>query len=313
MPQIGSVRVLDISFATVDVFTDRQFGGNPLAVVLNADGLATHEMQLIAAEFNLAEATFVLPPRNPLHTAEIRIFTPKAELPFAGHPNVGTAFVLAQAGKVYGNPLQGNRLVFEEQAGLVNVDLIRNGGQVIGARISAPKTLDIASPISVNLVAEACSLQVDDVDCQLHAPLLASTGAAFVLAALRSRAALARATPHPEVFQRSLASERATGIFLYAPGSEKGIDFQARMFAPLHGIPEDPATGSANLTLVALHAHLHPDASVILSKSVGQGYDMGRRSLLKVTAEKRDGIIVGNAVEGQCVPVMKGVIALADT
>src|SRR5213078_1154317 len=112
---------MKLQFATVDVFTDRQFGGNPLAVVTNARGLSSEKMQAIAAEFNLAETTFVLPPKDPAHTAEVRIFTPKAEMPFAGHPNVGTAFVLAAAGQSYGQEISGDRLIFEEIAGLVHI------------------------------------------------------------------------------------------------------------------------------------------------------------------------------------------------
>src|SRR5258708_33397944 len=108
---------MQLDFVTIDVFTDRQFSGNPLAVITNAQGLGTGRMQAIAAEFNLAETTFVLPPRDPGHTAEVRIFTPKAELPFAGHPNVGTAFALARAGESYGRKIVGDRLVFEEKSG----------------------------------------------------------------------------------------------------------------------------------------------------------------------------------------------------
>src|SRR5881394_1841329 len=115
-------------FVTVDVFTDRKFGGNPLAVFPDAQGLSTEQMQAIAAEFNLAETTFVLPPKDAKHTAQVRIFTPKAEMPFAGHPNVGTAFVLARAGKSYGRTITGDRLVFEETAGLVPLELTRDQG-----------------------------------------------------------------------------------------------------------------------------------------------------------------------------------------
>ncbi len=116
---------MKLNFVTVDVFTDRQFGGNPLAVITDAQGLSNDRMQAIAAEFNLAETTFVLPPKDQAHTAEVRIFTPKAEMPFAGHPNVGTAFVLARAGTSYGRPVGGDRLVFEEKAGLVAMDIVR--------------------------------------------------------------------------------------------------------------------------------------------------------------------------------------------
>ena len=129
------------AFQTVDVFTDRKFGGNPLAVLTDARGLSTGQMQAIAAEFNYAETTFVLPPRDPAHTAEVRIFTPKAELPFAGHPNVGTAYVLARAGQVLGRMIASDKLVFEEKAGLVAMDLTRRGGDLwltsFGAGFSA--------------------------------------------------------------------------------------------------------------------------------------------------------------------------------
>ena len=109
---------MQLNFVTVDVFTGTQFAGNPLAVVLNAEGLSTGQMQAIAAEFNLAETTFVLPPKDVAHTAEVRIFTPRYEMPFAGHPNVGTAFVLARAGICHGRAVEGDSVIFEEKAGL---------------------------------------------------------------------------------------------------------------------------------------------------------------------------------------------------
>ena len=123
-------------YITVDVFTDRAFGGNPLAVVLDAGGLSTAQMQAIASEFNYSETTFVLPPRDPAHDAQVRIFTVNREIPFAGHPNVGTAFVLAtQAAK------PPARLLFEEQAGLVAVEILQEQGRVVGAELTAPQPL----------------------------------------------------------------------------------------------------------------------------------------------------------------------------
>src|SRR5712664_115659 len=126
-----------LQFQTVDVFTADRFSGNPLAVVLNAEGLSTGQMQSIAAEFNLAETTFVLPPKDSAHTAEVRIFTPRAEMPFAGHPNVGTAFVLARAGISYGRPIGGDSVIFEEKAGLVPIEVLRDGATVVGARLAS--------------------------------------------------------------------------------------------------------------------------------------------------------------------------------
>src|ERR1700734_3273930 len=136
---------MQLQFTTVDVFTAEQFSGNPLAVVLNAQGLSTAQMQAIAAEFNLSETTFVLPPTDSAHTAEVRIFTPRYEMPFAGHPNVGTAFALARAGKSYGRAIDGERVVFEEKAGLVPITILRHGPTVTGARLASPQCLAIGA------------------------------------------------------------------------------------------------------------------------------------------------------------------------
>lgn len=137
-----------LPFQTVDVFTGTQFVGNPLAVVLNAEGLSTGQMQAIAAEFNLAETTFVLPPRDPAHTAEVRIFTPRSEMPFAGHPNVGTAFVLARAGSSYGRPVGGDRVIFEEKAGLVPIEILREGTIVVGSKLASPQPLSVGAEVA---------------------------------------------------------------------------------------------------------------------------------------------------------------------
>src|SRR6478609_7692712 len=154
---------MQLNFVTVDVFTDQRFGGNPLAVVPDARGLAAQQMQTIAAEFNLAETTFVLPPKDPAHTAEVRIFTPRHEMPFAGHPNVGTAYALAREGKSYGRPVGGDNLVFEEKAGLVPIKLMKEGAAVSGARLASPQLLSVTDEVPLDLVARACSLSVDDI------------------------------------------------------------------------------------------------------------------------------------------------------
>jgi trans-2,3-dihydro-3-hydroxyanthranilate isomerase len=155
-----------IGFFTVDVFTDRPFGGNPLAVVPDARGVTAAQMQAIAAEFNLSETTFVLPPEDPAHTAQVRIFTPRAELPFAGHPNVGTAFVLAAVADAAGavRPADGDTMLFEEKAGLVAVTLLRDGATVSGARLAAPQALVRGEEIDSETVAAACSLAPGDID-----------------------------------------------------------------------------------------------------------------------------------------------------
>lgn len=300
-----------LNFVTVDVFTSTQFAGNPLGVVLNAEGLSSAQMQSIAAEFNLAETTFVLPPKEPAHTAEVRIFTPRHEMPFAGHPNVGTAFALAREGNSYGRPVNADKLIFEEKAGLVPITLLKDGATVSGARLASPQALSVTGEIPVDLVARACSLSPDDVLTTHHRPCIASCGAPFIIAELRSRDALARASGRTEVFVQETSKYPATSILIYTRVDEGDIDVRARMFAPHRGIPEDPATGSANVALVGLLAKLHPEQNLHLSKSIAQGVEMGRPSLLMAEADKKDGTVTATYIGGRCVPVMSGTIDLA--
>ena len=299
-----------LQFETVDVFTADRFSGNPLAVVLNAEGLSTEQMQSIAAEFNLAETTFVLPPRDGAHTAEVRIFTPRAEMPFAGHPNIGTAFVLARAGTSYGRAIPQDRVIFEEKAGLVPIALLNDGATVVGARLASPQALSVDSEIPVELIASACGVALDDIETRHHRPCIASCGAAFILAELKTRDALAAASPRTDIFRQQVAQHPATSILVYAQVDEDSIDIRARMFAPQHGIPEDPATGSANVALIGLLAKLRPELDLQLSKRIAQGVEMGRPSLLQAQAEKRGGVVTATFIGGRCVPVMSGTIDL---
>ena len=268
-------------------------------------------MQAIAAEFNLAETTFVLPPQAPEHTAQVRIFTPRAEMPFAGHPNVGTAFVLARLGQCHGRPIVGETLVFEEIAGLVRMELLKQGSAIVGARLAAPQPLVVGDPLSSEAVAEACSLNLADIETRHHQPCMASCGASFVMAELKSREALAAAQPRAEIFARHLPRDRVNGLHLYVRTGRDGVDIQARMFAPAHGIAEDPATGSANVALIGLLAALAPEPDLRLAKKIAQGVDMGRPSLLEASAEKRHGKVTATSIGGTCVAVMQGVLDLA--
>ena len=297
------------NFITVDVFTDKKFGGNPCAVVLDARALTAEQMQSIAAEFNLAETTFVLPPKEPSHTAQVRIFTPRLEMPFAGHPNIGTAFVLAGLGSVFGRTI-GDTLEFEEMAGLVRLELTRRGPSVIGARLAAPQSLSRGDDINVNVIAKACSINGADIETGNHKPCIASCGARFVFAEVKSRAALSAASPRAEIFSERLPADRATGIHLYTRETGGDVDIQSRMFAPLYGVPEDPATGSANVALTGLLASLRPAPDLTLKLRIAQGVDMGRPSLLEAMAEKRQGKVTGTWIGGQCVPMMRGVLEL---
>lgn len=291
-------------FVTVDVFTERPFGGNPLAVVLDAEGLTAAQMQAVAREFNYSETTFVLPPRSPDHDAWVRIFTPGSELPFAGHPNVGTAFVLGRLDSAGA----GERLVFEEAAGLMPVDLLREGGTVVGAELTAPERLQRRDAMAAADIAACFSLAVDDVATMAHGPVTASVGLAFVIVALSSRGALARMQTDRAAFRRHLPCSGANAVFAYV---RDGNDVQARMFAPLSGIDEDPATGSATCALVALLADLAPEPVLDLRLRVEQGVDMGRPSLLLARARKEAGQVVEVKVGGRCVPMLEGTFHLA--
>lgn len=299
-----------LQFQTVDVFTADQFSGNPLAVVLNAEGLSTEQMQAIAAEFNLAETTFVLPPKDAAHTAEVRIFTPRAEMPFAGHPNIGTAYVLARAGAIYGRTIAGDHVTFEEKAGLVPITLLKDGTTISGARLASPQLLTVGDEVPIEAVASACGISVDDIETKDHHPCIASCGVGFILAEVKSRTGLASAMPRIDVFRRDIVNRGTTGILIYTQVDDHDINIRARMFAPLKGIPEDPATGSANVALIGLLAKLRPEPDLQLSKTIAQGVEMGRPSLLHAQAEKSGGAVTATTIGGRCVPVMSGTIDL---
>src|SRR3954451_25207017 len=185
-------------YVTVDVFTDRPFGGNPLAVVLDAGGLSTAQMQAIATEFNYSETTFVLPPADPAHDAQVRIFTVNREIPFAGHPNVGTAFVLATRA-----PKLPARLLFEEGAGLVPVEIVTEQGRVVSTEFTAPQPLKRMSHVSAEQAAACLSLPAADVKTDRHAPQIISVGLQFLAVEIASRAALRRARPDPAAFAKT--------------------------------------------------------------------------------------------------------------
>lgn len=285
-------------FVTVDVFTDRRFGGNPLAVFPDARGLADAEMQALAAEFNLSETTFVLPPVDPANTARVRIFNRVAEMPFAGHPNVGTGWVLAQQGRDRAGVLR-----FEEIAGLVEVRADRDG-----ATIAAPQPLHLGAALAVDAVAACVGLEPADVVVAAHRPVLASVGNSFVIAEVAADA-LARAVPDVGQFRRVAGGYGAAGegrlpLYLYA--REAPGRLRARMFAPLAGNMEDAATGSAATPLAALLLSLSGEEQVEMTFDITQGVEMGRPSLLRATARRAaDGVRA--SVGGGCVPVLRGV------
>jgi trans-2,3-dihydro-3-hydroxyanthranilate isomerase len=291
-------------YYTCDVFTSTRFGGNQLAVLPDAQGLSDRQMQQIAREFNFAESTFVLPPEQG-HTRRVRIFTPTTEVPFAGHPNVGTAFVLATVGEFgpIGTPMT---VTFEEKAGPVPITIRQREG-TFWCELSAPERLTLGKAVSPESLASAVSLAAAEVVTTTHPPQVASVGLPFLMAELRDRAALERARVDTPGFEALRGQGVTPDVHLYVRSGDE-FDLRARMFAPFDGVPEDPATGSANCALAGLLSHYDDVRDGTSRWRIAQGVEMGRPSLLEASAEKRDGVVVVTRVGGASVFVTEGFI-----
>jgi trans-2,3-dihydro-3-hydroxyanthranilate isomerase len=283
-------------YLIVDVFSETPFGGNQLAVLTDARGLTTEAMQAITREFNFAESTFILPPDDPAHVAKVRIFTPARELPFAGHPTVGTACALVMSGA------QGpGEFVLEEGVGPVAVTTTKDGERY-SARLrldrgperpeSVPTMADLAAVLSLP------SEEVRDV-------FGAGIGVNFTFVQLASRDAVDRATLDHAAWKRILADSWASQVHLFAGELEDGGEIYARMFAPAFGIAEDPATGAA-AAAIAGAAALKRSSS--LSFDIRQGVKMGRPSLIRASARVEDGKITEIGVGGASAFVAQGQI-----
>jgi trans-2,3-dihydro-3-hydroxyanthranilate isomerase len=291
-------------FYTCDVFTEKRFGGNQLAVLPEATGLSDRQMQQIAREFNFAESTFVLPSTS--HTRRVRIFTPTRELPFAGHPNVGTAFVLATIGQLGTIGEQTTQVVFDELAGDVPVTILRKNG-AIWCELKAPQRVSLGKTTSAEVVARAASLKPGDIVTTTHPPQVASVGLPFLFAELKDRATLERSRPNLDGIDAIVAEGLPPDVHLYVRSSDE-FDIRCRMYAPAEGIPEDPATGSANCSLVGLLAHYNPAPSGSFSHRIAQGVEMGRPSVLHAKAEKKDGVVTEIRIGGTSVMVTEGTL-----
>jgi trans-2,3-dihydro-3-hydroxyanthranilate isomerase len=257
----------------------------------------------------------VLPPEDPTHTARVRIFTRQNEIPFAGHPNVGTAFTLARLAERRGQTL-GPALLFEEGAGLVPVDLMRDAdARVIGATLTAPQPLTLDRQIPAAVVATCIGLDASAVLTARHEPVVASVGLPFLIAEVSPEAighARIEIAASADAARRFPFMTGRFSIHIYAHTSDRrdGADLRARMFSPLGGTMEDPATGSANGALIALLASLEATADGGLALDVLQGVEMGRPSLLTTSAEKKAGAVTRVRVGGRCAPVMEGTLTL---
>jgi trans-2,3-dihydro-3-hydroxyanthranilate isomerase len=296
-------------YHVLDVFTDTPLAGNPLAVVLDAQGLDDARMQAIAREFNLSETVFVRDPRDPVNTAAIRIFTPGRELPFAGHPTVGTAVLLASLRAPDMLRAQDLRVVLEEKVGDVVCVVSQRKGEAARATFTLPRLpQEIAPPPAREAVAAALSLKPEDIGFDAHRPGVFSAGVGFTCVPLASLDAVRRARPNLAQWGAILPADHANA-FVYARGGEReGTHFRARMFAPDLGVGEDPATGSAAAAFAgALTAFEEPPDGEHVAV-IEQGFEMGRPSVVTLGLVIENEALVSASIGGAAVVVMQGTI-----
>jgi trans-2,3-dihydro-3-hydroxyanthranilate isomerase len=297
-------------FVTLDVFTEEPLAGNPLAVVLDAEGLDTARMQAIAREFNLSETVFVLPPENARHRARLRIFTPGGELPFAGHPTVGTAVLLA----LREGPSGPDAVAFglEENVGVVPC-VVEARGQARGyARFRVPRLAEVwGDGREPTLAASALGLDPGDIGFDRHAPSRHSAGVPFDFVPLASLDAVARARPAGDAFRQAFGDRGPPAAYVYTrQTASTGARFRARMFAPSFGIAEDPATGAAAAAFAGVLMHFEPLGDGEHSFVIEQGYDMGRPSDIELQIVIQGGALASAEIGGSAVLVSEGTLAL---
>ena len=302
---------MDYRFATADVFTDRPFGGNQLAVIPEATGLDDAQMLSIAREFNYSETVFVLPPADASNTRRLRIYTPAEEIPFAGHPTVGTAFVLASLGEI---TLEGaeTRIVFEEKIGPVPVLIRAVDGKPVFTQLSVAKLPEIGPPPpSRNVLAEILSLQPNDFLGGTTAAQGVSCGLPVLLVPLRDRETVTRARIRMDRFEETVAHYWAPNVMVFSRDAEgEGVDVHARVFVPELSVPEDPATGSAAAALGGYLAARESYADGTRRWIIEQGIEMGRPSRIEVEADKAGGKVSAVRVGGASVMMSRGTMSV---
>lgn len=290
--------MMQLDYHILDVFTGQPFSGNPLAVVLGADGLEDGQMLALAREFNLSETIFVQTPDDPAHAAKVRIFLPAAEIPFAGHPTIGCAVLLAGLRGIAG------QLVLEARAGLIPVTLAGTGGNLT-AELTAP-VVPCAVPVAADTALAAAALGAGRViSASVH-----EGGPRFLFAELDSPEALAAARPQEPAWSELMAQAGVQMAWCHCPAGPQAV--RARAFAPGLGVPEDPATGSATAIFasVLMQAGRLGEGETVIT--VDQGVEMGRPSRLRLTAVVREGALVAARVAGQAVRVAEGRIRVPE-
>ena len=294
-----------LKFHSLDVFTTVRFGGNPLAVVLDADGLEPKTMQAIAREFNLSETVFVLKPVNPAHSARIRIFTPASELPFAGHPTIGTAILLASVRAPSLGLSRSAIIALEEEIGIVRVGVRMREGEPPFAEFDTTRLpADLGSVPAIEDIAAAVGLIPSEIGFENHRPSCFSAGLPYHFIPVRSLAAIGRTRAVMSRWERAFG----TGVvYVYCRETEHAAShFHARMFDPGHGIAEDPATGSAAAAFAAVVARYDEPPGGEHRYGIEQGYEMGRPSLIHLSLTMNDGRLAAVRIGGHAVRVADG-------
>jgi trans-2,3-dihydro-3-hydroxyanthranilate isomerase len=293
----------ELAFHTCDVFTDRRFGGNPLAVVLDAGALTDRQMQSIAREFNYSETVFVLPPSDPGHAARVRIFTPARELPFAGHPTVGTAYVLASCSPRLAG---AQRIVLEEGVGPVVVEVERDGSAIARCTFAAPRLPQPGPPAPPREeLAAMLGLNPSQV---LQQAQFWSSGMPFLVVPLSSVEALQRCRLDLAVWGSVLGGYESKLVYPVAHAAAAGSQWRVRMFAPDAGVAEDPATGSAAAAFAGWLASYAPEVSPRSDYTLLQGEEIGRPSRIELRVERDRDRVTAVHVGGASVMVSRGTL-----
>jgi len=296
------------NYHTLDVFTDAPLAGNPLAVVLDADGLDDARMQQIAREFNLPETVFVVTPRDPVNSAALRIFTPGRELPFAGHPTVGAAALLAHLRAPQLLAAQDLRLVLEETVGDVVCIARHRRGQALAAYFHLPRLPQPAgaAPSDAEL-AESLGLEPADIGFGAHRPTVYGAGVDFLFVPIAGAAAIAKASPD----RAHWGADGGPGVYLYTRETTRaGAAYHARMFASGWGVREDPATGSAASAFAGVVMEFDKPADGEHFVVIEQGVEMGRPSVIALGLEVEGGALRSASIGGSAVLIAEGTIDL---
>lgn len=297
---------MKLNYLLLDVFTRERLKGNQLAVVNKADGLTDSQMQSIAREFNLSETIFIQKPVAERNTASVRIFTPRVELPFAGHPTVGVAVVLGMQNKV-------SAVRLEEKIGLITALFEKVDKRTGEARFALPQLpVRIGSLDDRAAIALSLGIERDDIGCGSYQPSVFSAGVDYHLVPVRNADVLSRISPNLGQWQRTFPFGRNSVYVFTETPKEPDNDLAARMFGVGMGVMEDPGTGSAAASLIGLLAEHAQIGTGQADFVIRQGHEMGRPCRISVQLRKENEVLVHGGIGGHAVIVAEGVLDLDD-